>query len=132
MKINKTQYAQALYELTKGKSKEEMGSVIEKFVANLQKNGFLNMGEGIIEKFQEIYDAKEGIVRAKIYAGRELDDEIVSRIIKAIQQKYQAKKVEWTVVVEKNLKGGLKIVVGEDVFDATIAGRLKKLEKALS
>jgi F-type H+-transporting ATPase subunit delta len=131
MRITTSQYAQALYELTKDKPENEVIIVIEKYVENLKKQGFLNRVEDIIKKFTEIYNIENGVVSAKIFTSREMEDSSVEEIAEVIKEKYQAEEVELEMIVDKELKGGIKIVVGEEILDNSIAGRLVKLRGAL-
>jgi F0F1-type ATP synthase delta subunit len=48
-----------------------------------------------------------------------------------IKEKYQAEEVELEMIVDKELKGGIKIVVGEEILDNSIAGKINKLRNVL-
>jgi len=131
MKVDNKQYAQALYELTKDKPENEVSIVIEKYVATLKRQGLLNKSEEIIKKFTEIYNNKNRIVVAKVVVSREFSDEKLKEIEDSIKRRYKAKEVELYVMVNKALKGGVKIIVGEEILDNSIAGRLTSLRTAL-
>ena len=131
MKSTAKQYAQVLYELTKDKSEDEVGVVIEKFVANLKSEQKLKWVEQIIKQFVEIYNRENGIVKASVSTGREVDKEVIKNIEKTLKEKYQAEKIEMEMIVDEKLKGGIKIVVGEDILDNSIAGKLSKLRNNL-
>ncbi len=131
MKVDSKQYAQALYELTKNKPENEVFVVIKKYVTNLRQQGLLNKREDIIEKFKEIYNKENSIIEAKIFTGRELSKEIVDNIKNVLMKKYNAKKIETKVNVDKSLRGGIKIIVGEDIIDNSVLGRLQKLKQAI-
>jgi F-type H+-transporting ATPase subunit delta len=131
MKINTKQYARALYELTKEKSEKDVDVVIKKFVNDLKKNGMLDKVEEIIGKFTEIYNHKNGIIKAKVFVKDVLTPEEAKRIEQFVKEEYGAKEVELTVVKDDKLKGGIKIIVGEDILDRSISGKLTKLRGAL-
>ena len=131
MKLSTRQYAQALYELTKDKPESEVSVVIEKFVKNLKRNGLLNKVEDIVKKFVEIFNKENDIIEAKIFTSRKLDDNEVNDIKKFLLKKYNAEKIETRMKVDKNLKGGIKIVVGEEIIDNSVLGRLQKLKQAI-
>ena len=131
MKLSTKQYAQALYELTKDKPENEVPVVIEKYVANLKRQGLLNKAEDIIKKFTEIYNRENKVVSAKLFTSRKMEESSVQEVAKVIKEKYTAEEVELEMIVDKELKGGIKIVVGEDVLDNSIAGRLQKLKQAI-
>ncbi len=131
MKLSTRQYAQALYELTKDKPENEVFVVIEKFVKTLKRNGLLNKVEDIVKKFVEIFNKENDIIEAKIFTSRKLDDNEVNDIKKFLLKKYNAEKIETRMKVDKNLKGGIKIVVGEEIIDNSVLGRLQKLKQAI-
>ncbi len=131
MKISIAQYAQALYELTKDKSPEKVGVVIEKFIKNLKQNGLTGKINEIVKKFTEIYNKENNILNAKIITARELDKETVEKIKNNLKERYQVGEIEMETTIDKKLKGGIKIIVGEDILDGSVAGRLKKLKNNL-
>jgi len=129
--MTSSQYAQALYQLTKNKPENEVNVVIEKFVNNLRQNGLTGKVNEIIKKFIEIYNKENGILQAKITTARELNEEMIEKIKDKLKEEYQAEKIELETMIDKKLKGGIKIIVGEDILDGSIAGRLLKLRKNL-
>ena len=131
MRVTSSQYAQALYQLTKNKPENEVNVVIEKFVNNLRQNGLTGKVNEIIKKFIEIYNKENGILQAKIITVRELNEEMIEKIKDNLRRKYQAEKIELETMVDEKLKGGIKIIVGEDILDGSIAGRLAKLKNSL-
>jgi len=131
MKLSSSQYAQALYQLTKNKPENEVDVTIEKFVNNLRQNGLVGKVNEIIKKFIEIYNKENGILQAKIITARKLNEEMIEKIKDNLRKKYQAEKIELETMIDKKLKGGIKIIVGEDILDGSIAGRLAKLKNSL-
>ncbi len=131
MKLSIKQYAQALYELTKDKPENEVFVVIEKFVKTLKRNGLLNKMEDIIKKFVEIFNKENNIIEAKIVTSRKLDGKELDNVKNFLLKKYGAEKIEMKTKVDENLKGGIKIVVGEEIIDNSVLGRLQKLKQAI-
>ncbi len=132
MKLSTRQYAQALYELTKDKPESEASVVIEKFVKTLKRNGLLNKMEDIIKKFVEIFNKENNIIEAKIVTSRKLDGKELDNVKNFLLKKYGAEKIEMKTKVDENLKGGIKIVVGEEIIDNSVSGRLQKLKQAMN
>ena len=131
MNLSTKQYAQALYELTKDKPENEVSIVIEKFVKNLKQNGLLNKADDIIKRFVKIFNKENNIIEAKIFTSRKLDDKEVGGISDYLLKRYNAKNIEVKVGVDKNLKGGVRIILGEEIVDNSILGRLQKLKRAV-
>ena len=131
MKVSNSQYALALYEATKGKSQSEINSAVANFVKILGKNNQIKSINAIISKFSEIWNSKEGIIEAEVVSREKLDSKSVDKLISYIGKKYESKKVEINNIVDKDIKGGIIIRVGDEVMDGSIAGQLKNLEKLL-
>lgn len=131
MKITATQYAKSLYELTDGKSKQDIGDTITGFMKVLQKNNQIKLAGKIIEKFSGIYNQKNGIVEAEITSREALSKDVSNKLRNYVSTKYKAKEVVIKNKIDENIKGGIIIKVGDEIIDASISGRLRGLESLL-
>ena len=141
MKVSPKQYAQALCDLTKGKDKQVINSVVSKFAKELSVNNQLNLLDNIIKKFSGIWNERNGIVEAEIVSARELENSQVSKVKNYIKKKYNVKKVVLSAKggfayvgqnkIDKSLKGGIIIKVGDEVIDGSVARRLRELKAGL-
>jgi F-type H+-transporting ATPase subunit delta len=139
MKVTATQYATILYNLTVEKPKQEIDGVIYKFINVLRKNNQLKLADKIIAKFNDICNQKHGIVEAKVTTRYKIptspaggQDTMTKQIEKYIKEKYKAKEVIIKNKIDENIKGGIVIKVGDEILDASVEGKLKKLESILS
>jgi F-type H+-transporting ATPase subunit delta len=131
MKINISQYAQTLLDLTDGKSEQEALDVLAKFAEQLKSDGQLKNADKIMEKFSDLYNSKNEIVVAQITTSQKVENLNVKEIEQFVQRKYGAKKVELKIVIDEDIKGGIVIRVGDEVMDASVGGQLEKLRKEL-
>ncbi len=131
MKISAKQYAQTVYELTKGKNQQEMQSIIAQFIKLLKKNGHVKMGAQITARFVDVHNAENGIITAKITSAYILSDAQKTHIMKFVQKRFGVSNVELYYVVDQAIKGGMVIRVGDEVIDASVLGRLKNMKKSL-
>lgn len=131
MKITTTQYANTLYDLTEGKEKARVNSIVEKFTALLIKNRQIKLAGKIIEKFSEIYNRKNGIVEAEITSREVLSNELRNKVSNYVSNKYKAKEVVINNKIDENIKGGIVVKVGDEVIDASLKSRLINLNKLL-
>ncbi len=131
MKISNIQYATALYESAKGKSQSEINAVVANFVKVLEKNNQLKNINLIISKFSEVWNRNEGILEAEVTASRKLESHQVHKVGSYLKDKYKAEKVEIIEKIDKNIKGGIIVKVGDEVMDGSILGKLKNLKKKL-
>lgn len=131
MKANNLQYANALYEAAKGKSQSEVNEIVANFVKILAKNNQIKSIENIIKKFKEVWNRKEGIIEAEVTSREKLNNESKAEIEKFIEKKYKAEKVEMIEKINKNIKGGIILRIGDEVMDGSISGQLKRLKSSL-
>jgi F-type H+-transporting ATPase subunit delta len=80
--------------------------------------------------YEELKAQDEGTLDAEITAATKLDDKQVKTLVSQLQVKF-GKKVEAHVKVDPEIIGGIKIVVGDTVIDASVRGRLQELAYTL-
>jgi len=131
MKISTKQYAQALYELTLGKSESEVGIVVEKFVKELVKNNQIKSVSKIIDNFNNIYNQENGIIEAEIESREQLQTEVLEKIEKYLIKKYKAKQIILNKKINPEIKGGVIIKAGDEITDLSVAGSLNRLRREL-
>jgi len=131
MKISVNQYAKVLYELTENKKQSEVDSVLTNFLKVLKKNNQMKLANKIVEKFSEIYDAKNGIVAATVTSANKLDEKSVKEVENFIAKKYEAKKVVLSQKVKKEIKGGIILQIGDEMVDASVIRKVNDLKAIL-
>jgi F-type H+-transporting ATPase subunit delta len=73
--------------------------------------------------FSDLRNSAEGVADAQIVSALPLDDAQVADLKAALEKRF-GKKIEATVSVDPSLIGGARIVVGDQVVDGSIAGKL--------
>ena len=131
MKVSNSQYADALYESAKGKSQSEIDELVANFVKILAKSNQVKNINNIISKFKEIWNKKEGIMEAEVVSREKLSSQLVGKLINFVGRKYNARNVEIKSIVDKNIKGGIIIRVGDEVLDGSVSKQLQNLKKRL-
>lgn len=80
--------------------------------------------------FEELKAQDEGTQDAEITAATALSDAQLKTLVNQLQAKF-GKKIEASVKVDPEIIGGIKIVVGDTVIDASVRGRLQELAYTL-
>ncbi len=132
MKVSNSQYANALYEAAKGKSQSEIDKIVASFVKIMAKNNQVKNSESIIKKFKEVWNKKEGIVEAEVVSREKLNLGMKNEIERYVEKKYKAEKVEIIEKIDKDIKGGIIVKVGDEVMDGSIGKQLQNLKKSLT
>lgn len=110
---------------------EQLDGAGRNFVQVLVDNGRLVLMPEIRSVFEQLKREHEGVLEAQIYSAFAIDDAQVTQLTGRLESKYQ-RKVRAHVSVDPQLIGGVKIVVGDKVFDATVRGRLDAMSAALT
>lgn len=132
MKVSIKQYSQTLFDLTEGKSEQEILNVIKRFADVLKKDGQIKNFKKIVEKFSEIWNVSNGVVEAEVFTVDTIEQAVSIKIEKFIKEKYLVKKVIVKNIVDKKIKGGIIIRIGDEIIDGSINAQLNKLKNILS
>ena len=92
--------------------------------------GGRSVSHGVGEIVAQAAERTEKIV-ATVQSAIPLDDEQTSRLIAALTKVY-GRPVSAHVLVEPGLRGGMRVRVGDEVIDGSVAGRLDDLRRRLA
>ncbi len=120
-----------LESLVLGVCGEQLDGAGRNFVQVLVANDRLGVLPAIRALFEDLKREQEGVMEAQIVSAFALDEEQQSRLVRRLESKYQ-RKVSAQVSVDPQLIGGVKIVVGDKVLDATVRGKLDAMAVALT
>ena len=132
MKVSTTDYAKTLYEMTKGKSQGEIDGIVSDFAKFLLKKRQAGKIAKIADKFSQIWNKENGVIDCEILSVEKLEQSVLDDIKNRVKEKYQAQTVNIENMIDKDLKGGIVIRVGDEMLDASITGRLMGLKKQLN
>lgn len=130
-KISPKNIAEAVYKVTENKTGENLASLLKRSAQLIKDKRMLGRSDDIIKALQNIFDKKTGTVRMKVTTAKNLDSSERSKIENEIKEKYKAQVVIGEFLEKRELLGGMKIEVGDEVLDSTYKKRLQKLEKFL-
>jgi F-type H+-transporting ATPase subunit delta len=110
-----------------GDKLDESGINLIKLLVEYDRLAILPEIAGI---YEELKAQDEGSLDAEITAATALSDAQVKTLVDQLQTKF-GKKVEASVKVDPEIIGGIKIVVGDTVIDASVRGRLQEMAYTL-
>lgn len=85
----------------------------------------------ISSAFETLKAQDEGVLEAQVISATKLSSAESTDLVKKLEAKF-SKKVEATFSIDKEILGGVKIVVGDTVIDASIQSQLQSLAYTLS
>lgn len=119
-----------LYGLVVAGAGDALDSSAQNFVRVLIDNDRLALLPEIATLFDWLKDEREGVVEAQIETAFPLDDAALSQLVGDLERRFK-RKVRPQVSVDRELIGGALIMVGDEVIDGTVRGRLQGMASAL-
>ena len=90
---------------------------------------------GLLPEIHALYDSlrreHEGMLEAKIISALPIDDSQLKTLVARLEAKYR-RKISAAVEIDPCLIGGVRIVIGDTVIDATVRGKLDAMSAALT
>lgn len=124
-KLTSAQLTELFIGLAKGIDEEG-----KNLVRVLVENRRLSVLPEVRELFEELKNQREGVLEAQIYSAFPLDETQQAQLVADLQLKFK-QRVQVTVAVDPELIGGVKVVVGDQVIDASVRGKLAAMAVAL-
>lgn len=97
----------------------------------LVEYGRLSVLPAITTAFEELKAFDEGVLEAQIIAAAKISAAETKDLVKRLEAKF-GKKIEASVSVDPEIIGGIKIIVGDTVIDASVKGQLQNLAYTLT
>ena len=102
----------------------------ENFLRVLAHNDRLALLPQIREQFEALKNEREGVLEAEVQSAFDLSDAQLKDIVQRLEKK-TGRKVRAHVSVDRELIGGVRIVLGDKVIDGSARAQLAALESAL-
>ena len=85
---------------------------------------------GIVQRFEEIVEERLGFARAEVATPRELGD-AQRAALNAELDRLTGKRIRMRLAIDESLVGGVVARIGSTVYDGSVRGQLKSLERRL-
>ena len=102
----------------------------ENFVRVLADNRRLELLPAIRAQYEALRNQREGLIEADVFSAFELDGAQLADLVAHLERK-TGRKVKARVQLDKELIGGIKVVLGDKVIDGSVRAQLGALENAL-
>lgn len=127
----KTQPA-TVYDVMTGALKAiQLSPPVQNLLRAVIENGRLQaMGE-IAAQYRALVNTQSGVSDAVVYSAYPIDGGQLAEVVAALEKRF-ARKLNASVVVEPELIGGIRVVVGDEVLDTSVKARLEQMKVALT
>jgi F-type H+-transporting ATPase subunit delta len=111
--------------------KTPLSSNVQNLLRTVLENGRLTALLAIASQFQALLNVRLGVCETVVYSAYPLDSTQL-QAVHALLEKRFARKLTARVVVEPELIGGIRVVVGDEVLDTSVKARLEQMKAALT
>jgi F-type H+-transporting ATPase subunit delta len=126
--------ASQVFDLVAGAAAEK-GLALDAKIANLLRavldNGRLAVLPEIASQFQGLVNARGGVSDATVQSAFPIDDGQLAEVVATLEKRF-GRKLNARVEIDPELIGGIRVVVGDEVLDASVKARLEQMKVALS
>jgi F-type H+-transporting ATPase subunit delta len=85
----------------------------------------------VADAFIHLANEKHGVAEATVYSVRELTEDEKDALSKAFAHKVGKQSLKIKTIIDKELLGGVKLQIGNRIFDGTIRGKLEDIGRQL-
>ena len=104
---------------------------VQNFLRTVVANGRLVALPAIAEQFHGLVSAASGVSDAVIYSPYPIEPAPLAEVVASLEKRF-GRKLSASVVLEPELIGGIRVVVGDEVLDTSVKARLERMKVALS
>ncbi|ARU32754.1 F0F1 ATP synthase subunit delta [Sulfuriferula sp. AH1] len=119
-----------LGELFLSVSGSNLGAEAGSFVKLLIENGRISVLPEIVTQFETLKANEGGVLEADVTSAFAMSTEQIAELSARLEKKFN-RKINATVTVDTTLIGGIIVAVGDEVYDASVRGKLQGMAYAL-
>ncbi len=111
-------------------AKVTLAPALVNFLRTVLENGRLAALPTMVEQFQSLVQARQGVSEALIYSAYPIDAGQLADILGPLEKRF-GRKLEAKVQLDAELIGGVRVVVGDEVLDTSVKARLDRMKSSL-
>ena len=123
--------ADQVFEVMTSAVKSPLSAAAKNLLRAIIDNGRLAALASIAEQFQSLVNARAGIAEAVIYSAFAIEPAQLADVVATLEKRF-SRKLNPSVVLAPELIGGIRVVVGDEVLDASVKARLEQMKTALT
>jgi len=123
--------AEQVFDVIAAAANTSLDAVVQNFLRTVIENGRLVALPAVAEQFHALANAASGVSDATIYSAYPIEPAQLADVMTNLERRF-GRKLTSQVVLEPELIGGFRVVVGDEVLDASVRARLDRMKVALS
>ena len=120
-----------VFDLIAGVAKTALPEQARNFLRTVIENGRLAVLPEIAAQFRALKNAQSGSSDALVCSAFPIEAAALSEVSAMLEKRF-GRKLNPTVVLQPELIGGIRVVVGDEVLDTSVKARLEQMKVALT
>ena len=120
-----------IFDLIAGVAKVDLPEAAKNFLRTVIENGRLSVLPEMATQFRALKNAQSGSSDAIVHSAFPIDAAALADLGKTLEAQFK-RKLNLSVVLQPELIGGIRVVVGDEVLDTSVKARLQQMKVALT
>ena len=120
-----------VFDLITGVAKVDLPDAAKNFLRTVIENGRLNALPEMAIQFRALKNAQSGSSDAVVHSAFPIDGAALAELAVTLEKQFK-RKLNLSVVLQPELIGGIRVVVGDEVLDTSVKARLEQMKVALT
>jgi F-type H+-transporting ATPase subunit delta len=120
-----------VFDLIAGVAKVDLPDAAKNFLRTVIENGRLNALPEMATQFRALKNAQSGSSDAVVHSAFPIDGAALAELAVTLEKQFK-RKLNLSVVLQPELIGGIRVVVGDEVLDTSVKARLEQMKVALT
>ena len=120
-----------VFDLIASVAKTALPDQAKNFLRTVIENGRLGALPEIAHQFRALKNAQSGSSDAVVYSAFPIDGNALVEVAAMLEKRF-GRKLNASVVLQPELIGGIRVVVGDEVLDTSVKARLEQMKVALT
>ena len=120
-----------VFDVIVGVAKQALPETGRNFLRAVIENGRVAVLPEIAQQFRNLMNAQLGSSDAVVYSAFDIDAAAQADLAGVLEKRF-GRKLNLSVVLQPELIGGVRVVVGDEVLDASVKARLEQMRVALT
>lgn len=114
-----------------GVARSALPDAARNFLRVILENGRLDALPEMAVQFRGLVNRLSGTSDAIVYSAFPMDEAALAELAGTLEKRF-GRKLSLSVKIDESLIGGVRVVVGDEVFDTSIKARLEQMKAALT
>jgi F-type H+-transporting ATPase subunit delta len=120
-----------VFDLIASVAKVDLPEHAKNFLRTVIENGRLSALPEMATQFRALKNAQSGSSDAVVHSAFPIDNEALAELSVTLEKQFK-RKLNLSVVLQPELIGGIRVVVGDEVLDTSVKARLEQMKVALT